>query len=133
VTPVGSETNHYPRSCSLWSVLSSFETAHFVDAGTLALTTAMRYQNRKQVKQEVLASADVICTTLSTSGRGMFRKLKFETVIIDEAGQAVELSLLIPLKYDCKRCIMVGDPQQLPATVISQVAMYVVIHLAFFH
>jgi senataxin len=79
--------------------------------------------NRKMVKQSILASADIICTTLSTSGRGMFRKVKFETVIIDEAGQAVELSLLIPLKYDCKRFIMVGDPQQLPATVISQVAM----------
>ena len=57
----------------------------------------------------------------------MFAKLgrTFETVIIDEAAQAVELSTLIPLKYGCKRCILVGDPQQLPATVKSQIAKHV--------
>ena len=36
-----------------------------------------------------------------------------------EAAQAIELSTLIPLRYGCKRCILVGDPKQLPPTVIS--------------
>lgn len=47
----------------------------------------------------------------------------FETVIIDEAAQAVELSTLISLKYGCKRAILVGDPCQLPATVLSKTAI----------
>jgi len=52
----------------------------------------------------------------------MFRTLnvEFETVIIDEAAQCVELSALIPLKYGCAKCIVVGDPQQLPPTVFSR-------------
>lgn len=44
----------------------------------------------------------------------------FDTVIVDEAAQTVEVSTLIPLKYGCKTCVLVGDPAQLPATVISR-------------
>ena len=33
--------------------------------------------------------------------------------------QAIEVSSLIPLKYGVRKCIMVGDPNQLPATVVS--------------
>lgn len=79
---------------------------------------------RRQVQQEILNSAQVLCATLSGSGHDMFRNLEveFETVIIDEAAQCVELSALIPLKYGCYKCILVGDPKQLPPTVLSQSA-----------
>lgn len=40
-----------------------------------------------------------------------------QTVIIDEAAQAVEPSSLIPLAR-APRCVMVGDPKQLPATIM---------------
>lgn len=43
--------------------------------------------------------------------------------MIDEAAQAVELSTLIPLRYGCKRCVLVGDPKQLPATIMSNDAV----------
>ena len=36
--------------------------------------------------------------------------------------QAIEVSTLIPLKYACRRLILVGDPSQLPATVFSEPA-----------
>ncbi|RJE17234.1 tRNA-splicing endonuclease, partial [Aspergillus sclerotialis] len=54
----------------------------------------------------------------------MFQNLsiEFETVVIDEAAQSIELSALIPLKYGCSKCILVGDPKQLPPTVLSRVA-----------
>lgn len=79
---------------------------------------------RRQIQQEILNSAHVLCATLSGSGHEMFRNLQveFETVIIDEAAQCVELSALIPLKYGCTKCILVGDPKQLPPTVLSQSA-----------
>ena len=48
--------------------------------------------------------------------------MEFETVIIDEAAQSIELSALIPLKYGCSKCILVGDPKQLPPTVLSRKA-----------
>ncbi|KAI1454093.1 SEN1 N terminal-domain-containing protein [Annulohypoxylon moriforme] len=79
---------------------------------------------RRQIQQEILDSAQVLCATLSGSGHEMFKNLsvEFETVIIDEAAQCVELSALIPLKYGCSKCILVGDPKQLPPTVLSQSA-----------
>ncbi|XWX02251.1 hypothetical protein V2A60_010286 [Cordyceps javanica] len=79
---------------------------------------------RRQIQQEILNNANVLCATLSGSGHEMFRNLdvEFETVIIDEAAQCVELSALIPLKYGCCKCILVGDPKQLPPTVLSQSA-----------
>lgn len=88
--------------------------------------TADRQQtaDRKRAEQEVLAEADVICATLGGAGHNMLAELNFdfETVVIDEASQAVELDTLIPLRYGCQRCILVGDPNQLPPTVISQEA-----------
>ncbi|EMC94826.1 hypothetical protein BAUCODRAFT_93353, partial [Baudoinia panamericana UAMH 10762] len=80
--------------------------------------------SRKRAQQAVLDEAHVICATLSGSGHDMFQSLniEFETVIIDEAAQCVEMSSLIPLKYGCIKCIMVGDPKQLPPTVFSKEA-----------
>ena len=80
--------------------------------------------NRKRIQQEILDGAHVLCATLSGSGHDMFQNLniEFETVVIDEAAQSIELSALIPLKYGCSKCILVGDPKQLPPTVLSREA-----------
>lgn len=80
--------------------------------------------NRRRFQQEIIDAAHVLCATLSGSGHDMFRNLnvEFETVIIDEAAQCIELSALIPLKYGCSKCILVGDPEQLPPTVLSRSA-----------
>lgn len=80
--------------------------------------------SKKRAQQAVLDNAHVICATLSGSGHDMFQNvnIEFETVVIDEAAQCVEMSSLIPLKYGCIKCIMVGDPKQLPPTVFSKEA-----------
>ncbi|KAA8493683.1 putative ATP-dependent helicase [Porphyridium purpureum] len=43
----------------------------------------------------------------------------FDAVIIDEAAQATETSSLIPVSLGASRCVLVGDPQQLTATVLG--------------
>ena len=63
---------------------------------------------RRRFRMEVLAEADVICATLSGSGHDVLEALEFDMIIIDEAAQAIELSSLIPLKYNVTRCVMVG-------------------------
>lgn len=97
-----------------------------IDAARDSGNTAARDAeiNRRRIQQEILNDAHVICATLSGSGHEMFQNLsiEFETVIIDEAAQSIELSALIPLKYGCSKCIMVGDPKQLPPTVLSREA-----------
>lgn len=70
-------------------------------------------------RQQVLDGAEVVCATLTGAGHELLYPYTFDTVIIDEAAQAVELSALIPLRYECRRCILVGDPKQLPPTVLS--------------
>ncbi|XP_024515989.1 helicase sen1-like isoform X2 [Selaginella moellendorffii] len=68
--------------------------------------------------------AEIVFTTVSSSGRKLFTNLArgFDIVVIDEAAQASELGVLPPLILGAARCVLVGDPQQLPATVISRVA-----------
>ncbi|KAH9224799.1 SEN1 N terminal-domain-containing protein [Leptodontidium sp. 2 PMI_412] len=80
--------------------------------------------NRRRFQQEIIDGAHVLCATLSGSGHDMFRNInvEFDTVIIDEAAQCIELSALIPLKYGATKCILVGDPEQLPPTVLSRSA-----------
>lgn len=77
---------------------------------------------RRKAQTLIMRQSQVICATLSGSAHNVLSSLqmRFDTVIIDEAAQCIELSALIPLKYGCKRCIMVGDPNQLPPTVLSQ-------------
>ncbi|AMD19889.1 HCL262Cp [Eremothecium sinecaudum] len=83
-----------------------------------------RELNRRKAQARILAESEVICSTLSGSAHDVLASLgvKFDTVIIDEACQCTELSSIIPLRYGGKRCIMVGDPNQLPPTVLSGAA-----------
>lgn len=96
------------------------------NSGTLKRTNgATRAQSTEilnKIRSKFLNECQIICCTLSTSGSEAIRLLShgFESVIIDESCQSVELSTLIPLQYNCKRCILVGDPQQLPATILSR-------------
>ncbi|XWS23864.1 hypothetical protein CRYUN_Cryun28dG0051900 [Craigia yunnanensis] len=68
--------------------------------------------------------AEIVFTTVSSSGRKLFSRLThgFDMVVIDEAAQASEVAVLPPVSLGAARCVLVGDPQQLPATVISKAA-----------
>lgn len=89
-----------------------------------SIASRTRDIERRQAQAKILSEAQIICSTLSGSAHDFLAtmSMKFDQVIIDEACQCVELSAIIPLRYGCKRCIMVGDPNQLPPTVLSQTA-----------
>ncbi|XP_017970760.1 PREDICTED: probable helicase MAGATAMA 3 isoform X2 [Theobroma cacao] len=76
------------------------------------------------IRAAVLDEAVIVFSTLSFSGSAVLTKLNtgFDVVIIDEAAQAVEPATLVPLASGCKQVFLIGDPVQLPATVISPVA-----------
>lgn len=92
--------------------------------------TAEIYLNQKRVtlRKEILESADIVASTLSSSGQTLLvdhiieHNLTFDTVIVDEAGQSTEPATLIPLRYGCRRLVLVGDARQLPAYVCSKEA-----------
>lgn len=81
---------------------------------------------RSLLRHQILFEADVVGSTLSSSGKKQFLDLAlrddiiFDTCIIDEAAQATEPSCLIPLRLGCRRLVLVGDPRQLPATIHSK-------------
>lgn len=83
---------------------------------------------RNALRQVILLEADIVGATLSGSGRKQFLDLAlhndvtFDTTIIDEAAQTTEPSCLIPLRLGCRRLVLVGDPRQLPATVLCKSA-----------
>ena len=81
-------------------------------------------ETKQNLRSKFLSESDIICCTLSGSGHDSLAKLDpfFDTVIIDEACQCVETSSLIPMKYKCRSCILVGDPNQLPPTILSSKA-----------
>ncbi|KAK7319360.1 hypothetical protein RJT34_04080 [Clitoria ternatea] len=80
--------------------------------------------NDDSIRAAILDEATIVFSTLSFSGSHIFSKQSrsFDVVIIDEAAQAVEPATLVPLANQCKKVFLVGDPAQLPATVISKVA-----------
>lgn len=79
---------------------------------------------RASLEASFANEAEVVFTTVSSSGRKLFSRLThgFDMVVIDEAAQASEVAVLPPLALGAARCVLVGDPQQLPATVISKAA-----------
>ena len=88
----------------------------------LALMSRCLSAKRKKVERVILTVADIVFTTLSSSALSCLTGCKFPYVIVDEAGQAVEPSTLIPLRHKARSMWLVGDPYQLAPTVISQVA-----------
>ncbi|KAK3098590.1 hypothetical protein FSP39_021052 [Pinctada imbricata] len=90
------------------------------------------YAQEYEMRRKVLLKADIICGTLNSFGSDSVRdiissgiqgnKFRFTCAIIDEACQANELDCLIPLVYGITKLILVGDPEQLPPTVLSQKA-----------
>ncbi|CAM0904653.1 unnamed protein product [Alopecurus aequalis] len=79
---------------------------------------------RDRIRASVLDEAAIVFSTLSFSGSAIFSRMTraFDVVIIDEAAQAVEPATLVPLVHGCRQVFLVGDPVQLPATVISSTA-----------
>lgn len=75
---------------------------------------------RLQLETHILNTTHIVLTTLGTSGcLALECSKKFEVVVVDEAAQSVEPATLVPLQLGSSHAILVGDPQQLPATIFS--------------
>jgi len=75
---------------------------------------------RQQLETHILDSTHIVMTTLGTAGnQALESTLKFEVVVVDEAAQSVEPATLAALQLGSSHAILVGDPQQLPATIFS--------------
>ena len=73
------------------------------------------------VIDKILSEADVICCTLVSTMNRYIEKKRFQTVVIDEAAQALEPATWIAISK-AEKVILAGDPFQLPPTVKSMEA-----------
>jgi AAA domain len=78
----------------------------------------------EDIWHELLGSANLIFCTLASSGASIVKKSirAVNDLIVDEAAAATEPEIYIPFQYRPERLLAVGDPKQLPATVLSRVA-----------
>eukprot|EP00804_Cyclotella_cryptica_P015800 CCRYP_006321-RD/>CCRYP_006321-RD protein AED:0.23 eAED:0.23 QI:746/1/1/1/1/1/7/622/1091 len=70
-------------------------------------------------RMKVLKNAQVVCCTCIGSGGDILDSMTFERVMVDEATQATEPAVLVPLTRGCRQLVLVGDHCQLPPTVLS--------------
>jgi ATP-dependent RNA/DNA helicase IGHMBP2 len=75
-------------------------------------------KTEQYIIDQVSASANVIAATLVGASHYTIRDLKFDTVVIDEAGQALEPACWI-LILRAKKVVFAGDHCQLPPTIKS--------------
>jgi len=73
------------------------------------------------IVNDVLQHAQVITATLVGAAHYTVRHLRYSTVVIDEAGQALEPASWIPIVKG-RRLILAGDHCQLPPTIKSDAA-----------
>lgn len=78
-------------------------------------------KTEQYIVEDILSKADVITATLVGAAHYTVRHLRYHTVVIDEAGQALEPACWIPV-LKAKKLVMAGDHLQLPPTIKSDAA-----------
>jgi superfamily I DNA and/or RNA helicase len=78
-------------------------------------------RSEQYIMDDLIAKANVITATLIGSNHYTVKKLKYHTVVIDEAGQAIEPACWVPI-LKAEKLILAGDHCQLPPTIKSQKA-----------
>lgn len=73
------------------------------------------------IQDDLLAKAQVVTATLVGSNHYTVRNLNYHTVVIDEAGQAIEPACWIPI-LKAQKLVLAGDHFQLPPTIKSDEA-----------
>ncbi|CAB3407987.1 unnamed protein product [Caenorhabditis bovis] len=93
------------------------------EIGELSDADHLRFVSLKRVSEHrILAEADVICCTCSTSADPRLDQIRIKTVLIDESTQATEPEVLVPIVRGIRQLILVGDHCQLGPVVMCKKA-----------
>lgn len=109
-------------------------TYHRINRGELRELRQQITQYETRAFKESLKEANVVFATLTSAAlNGQLKYLldatvneksssfMFDVAIVDECAQSLEAAAWIPLAH-ARKCILAGDHQQLPATIISKSA-----------
>ncbi len=78
-------------------------------------------KTQEYITDDLFKKAQIITATLVGANNYAVRKFEYHTIVIDEAGQALEPACWIPI-LKAQKVIMAGDHCQLPPTIKSQEA-----------
>jgi regulator of nonsense transcripts 1 len=80
------------------------------------LINKLNAQNNSKEKIEIM-KRNIICVTTSTAGCERFKKYCCDILIVDEASMALDPDIMIPLCFNPKIVVLVGDEKQLGPVV----------------
>eukprot|EP00163_Fabomonas_tropica_P009292 TRINITY_DN1909_c0_g1_i2.p1 TRINITY_DN1909_c0_g1~~TRINITY_DN1909_c0_g1_i2.p1 ORF type:complete len:1112 (+),score=271.16 TRINITY_DN1909_c0_g1_i2:105-3440(+) len=93
------------------------------ELGELSASDERRYRSlHRAAEREILQAADVILCTCVGAGDPRLSKFRFKQVLIDEATQAAESEILIPIVKGCKQLVLIGDHCQLGPVILCKKA-----------
>ncbi|HEY4109455.1 AAA domain-containing protein [Puia sp.] len=78
-------------------------------------------RTEQYIIDDIVSHAQVVTATLVGSNHYTVRSLRYQTAVIDEAGQALEPACWIPA-LKAQRLVLAGDHCQLPPTIKSETA-----------
>ncbi|OMJ89060.1 hypothetical protein SteCoe_8886 [Stentor coeruleus] len=84
----------------------------------------MYLEYTKNGVENIIFNSKVICCTNVVAGDGRLGNYYYDTVLVDEANQATEPEILIPLLNGCTRFILAGDQMQLGPVSLCSSSVY---------
>ena len=77
-----------------------------------------KYESK--IERNIVYESDIICCTLESSMKKCLDSIIFDTIIIDEATQAVEVASILPIVHHPNKLILVGDQKQLGPIITGE-------------
>ena len=82
-----------------------------------------RYKkNMADIEDEIISEANIVLSTINNSADERLKNYFFSYVLIDEAAQALEPEIILPLIHQAQMVVLIGDDKQLGPVVHSQEA-----------
>ncbi len=108
---------HSNNHCKLMQLVLVQNAAKAQDSSNYNQVSTDLHQ---ELETHLLNTTDIVFTTLGSAGSKTMESVKkFSVIVIDEAAQCSEPAMLPALQLGSSHCVLVGDPQQLPATIFS--------------
>ena len=118
--PKGVSMESYTEDKSLLQLYSTLQA----EVGQLTDVDRREYSSlRRESSRAALRSAAIVVCTCSACGDSFMSVLRFNNVVIDEAGQAIEPECLLPIRLGASRVVLVGDSKQLGPVISAQRAL----------
>nr|GAT59093.1 predicted protein [Mycena chlorophos] len=103
-------------------ILANMASDIEVKERTLRSLKARIFAVQSEMRRDILAESDVICSTCITSASWWLELIDFPVVFLDEASMSTEPASLIPLMKGSQHVALIGDHKQLPPIISSEEA-----------